>query len=99
MQEYTKRFKTARDESHIGGPIELTKYMKQMKDYDESDVNTVDKCRKKVFQLILAFLYLENSDKQKYGSLMSGLQTQQSLGNNQYPKSITEANNVLSNHR
>jgi hypothetical protein len=27
------------------------------------------------------------------------LNTQQSLGNNQYPKSVTEANNVLSNHK
>ena len=30
---------------------------------------------------------------------MTGLNTQQSLGNDQYPKSITESNNVLSNHR
>jgi hypothetical protein len=30
---------------------------------------------------------------------MAGLNTQQALGNDQYPKSITEANTVLSNHR
>jgi hypothetical protein len=30
---------------------------------------------------------------------LAGLITQQSLKNNQYPKSITEANNVLSNHK
>jgi len=42
---------------------------------------------------------MENSDKAKYGSLLNGLQTQQSLGNNQYPMNITEANNVLSSHR
>jgi hypothetical protein len=29
----------------------------------------------------------------------AGLITQQSLGNNQYPKAITKANNVLSNHK
>jgi hypothetical protein len=36
LPEYTKCFKTARDvlESHIGGPIILTKYMKTMSDYD-----------------------------------------------------------------
>jgi hypothetical protein len=27
------------------------------------------------------------------------LNTQQSLGNNQYPKSVTEVNNVLNNHK
>jgi len=31
--------------------------------------------------------------------LLTGLQTQISLGNNQYPQSIIEANNVLSNHK
>jgi len=30
---------------------------------------------------------------------LNGLNTQQSLGNNQYPKTVAEANNVLSNHK
>ena len=46
----------------------------------------------------LAYMYLNNADKSKYGSLLKGLSTQQSLNNDQYPKSVTEANNVLSNH-
>ena len=44
------------------------------------------------------YLYLENADKSKYGSILAGLNTQKSLNNDQYPKTITEANNVLSNH-
>jgi hypothetical protein len=51
------------------------------------------------FKQLLAFNYLENADQSKYRSILSGLNTQQSLGNDQYPKSIGEANNVLSNHR
>jgi len=31
--------------------------------------------------------------------LLTGLQTQISLGNNQYPQSVIEPNNVLSNHK
>jgi hypothetical protein len=50
------------------------------------------------FEQLLAFNYLENADQSKYRSILSGLNTQQSLGNDQYPKSIGEANNVLSNH-
>jgi hypothetical protein len=50
------------------------------------------------FEQLLAFSYLENANQSKYGSILSGLNTQQSLGNDQYPKSIAEANNVLSNH-
>ena len=39
LQDYTRRFKTAREvfESHIGGPIVLTKYMMTMDDYNDSD--------------------------------------------------------------
>lgn len=48
---------------------------------------------------ILAFKYLDNADKTKYGSILTGLNNQQSLGNDQYPKSVTESNNVLSNHK
>jgi hypothetical protein len=46
----------------------------------------------------LAFSYLDNANKTKNGSLLSTLQTQQSLKNNQYPLTITDVNNVLSGH-
>jgi hypothetical protein len=85
--------------SHIGGPLQLTKSITSMSDYDANDQDVVDKCTERAFSQLLAFTYLDNSDKAKYGSLLIGLQTQQSLKNNQYPPSITEANNVLSNHR
>ena len=100
LQDYTKRFKTARDvlRSHIGGPIILTKYVKTMDDYVEKDTTKIAICKEKAFSQLLAFTYLENSDKGKYGTLMTGLQTQQSLNNNQYPKTVTNATNVLSNH-
>jgi hypothetical protein len=101
LQDYTKRFKTSRDvlRSHIGGPIILSKYMKTMKDYDEKNAAKVEECKEQAYQQLLAYIYLDNSDKAKYGTLINGLQTQQSLKNNQYPKTVTEANNVLNNHR
>ena len=101
LQEYTKRFKTSRDVlvSHIGGPIVFTKYTQKMNGYDAKDAEKIQSCINKSWMQFLAFTYLENSDKTKYGSLLTGLQTQQSLKNDQYPKTITEANNVLSNHR
>ncbi|KAL7556597.1 hypothetical protein ACA910_003488 [Epithemia clementina (nom. ined.)] len=98
LQDYTRRFKTCRDvlESHIGGPIELMKVVKAEKGYD------VSKCKefmKKSFERFMTYVYIDNADKNKYGSLLSGLATQHSLGNNQYPTEIVEATNVLSNHR
>lgn len=101
LQEYTKRFKTSRDVlvSHIGGPIVFTKFTEKMVGYDKKDEDKVQSCVNKSWMQFLAYAYLENSDKSKYGTLLNGLQTQQSLKNDQYPKTITEATNVLSNHR
>ncbi len=101
LQDYTKRFWVAQDvlKSHIGGPIILTKIVKAMPRYDEMDAENCSKFCEKAFNHFLAYLYLDNADKAKYGSILTGLNTQQSLGNNQYPKTATESNNVLSNHR
>ena len=101
LQDYTKRFRVARDvlESHIGGPIILTKVVTLMKDFDSEDDEKVKKCQQKAFKQYLAYVYLMNADRNKYGSILTGLITQQSLGNDQYPKTIAESNNVLSNHK
>eukprot|EP00978_Attheya_sp_CCMP212_P006032 scaffold13573_cov49-Attheya_sp.AAC.2 len=98
LSHYTKRFKTSRDvlESHIGGPIILTKYVQSMALYDANDNDKIEACAKGSFGQLLSLLYMENSDQRKYGSLMKGLGAQQSLGNDQYPTSITKASKVLS---
>ena len=96
--DYTARFKSSKDilVSQIGGPIMLTKYVESM----ESSSSKPEKAKQKeAFEQLMAFLYIENSDKAKYGSLISGLSSQYSLGQDQYPKTITDASNVLSNHR
>ena len=102
LQDYTKRFRVAMEvlESHIGGPIIFTKYVKtKVEGYVSASYADQAKAHKTAFEAFCAYTYLENSDPAKYGSIMSGLSTQLSLGNSQYPKTITEANNVLSNHR
>jgi hypothetical protein len=101
LATYTKRFKTACEvlEAQIGGPIILTKFVKSMKDYDPSDADKVKKCQETAFEQLLTFIYMNNADKKRYGSLMLNLRQQQSLKNNQYPKTIPEATNVLSNHK
>lgn len=101
LLDYTKRFNIAGDVSvsRIGGPFGPTKYMEKMGGYEASNAETVKKCKKRAFQQLLAFNYLDNSVKNKYGSLLTALAMQQSLGHDQYPKSVTEANSVLSNHK
>jgi hypothetical protein len=101
LQEYTKRFKTLAEvmELHIGGQIELTKFMSKMEEFIPKDEGSIEKSKDKVFEQFLAYTYMERADKSKYGSLLSGLQTQYWLGNNQYPLTVSDANSVLSNHR
>jgi hypothetical protein len=42
---------------------------------------------------------MKNSDQGKYGSLMTSLTTQFSMGTNQYPKEVMAAVDILTNHR
>ena len=101
LQDYTKRFKTARDivESHFGGPIQVPKLVKATPGYDPNDPGKTALLIKDTFERWMTYMYLENSDQLKYKSLLMGLNQQISLGNNQFPTTVVAANQVLSNHR
>ena len=101
LQDYTKRFKVARDllRSHLGGNIELPKYVKSMKGFDETDITKIAELSSKADEQFAAYVYLVNSDQAKYGSVIKGLHTQKALNNDQYPKNMIEGNNVLSTHK
>jgi hypothetical protein len=101
LQDYTERFRVAKDvlESHVGGPIQFPKIIEAMPTYDATQQAVIESCNKTAFDQFVAYLYLDNANRTKYGSILTGLNTQKSLGNDQYRKSITEANNVLSNHK
>lgn len=72
LQDYTKRFRVARDvlEAQFGGPLAAYKYVEQETDYDPDDPDIVDQCRKTVSEEFLAVLYLKNADQKKYGSIL-----------------------------
>jgi hypothetical protein len=59
----------------------------------------IEECQKTVSKEFLTVLYLKNANQKKYGSILQGLSTQQSLHNHQYQKTVIDANNVLSNHK
>ena len=106
LQDYTKRFQVTKEvmESHLGGPIILTKMLYQNEGYTHQPIDPINQeknaiIEKQVYEQFNALAYLENADQTKYGSILLGLTTQLSLGNDQYPKSITDANSVLSNHK
>ena len=76
--------------------IVLSKYAKTLPSYDPLDTKDGNK---EAFDHLIAYLYLHNSDMKKYGSVLKGLKEQQSLKNDQFPKTVTSAMHVLSQHQ
>ena len=51
------------------------------------------------FEAWSATVFLKGCDQNKYGSVLKGLANQYALGNDQYPRRIMAATDVLSNHK
>ena len=101
LVDYVKRFKQARDvmKSYLGIKV-LDEFIENSNEYQsETDVNKQQELKDAALEKLFAFLFLNGSDHSKYGTLINGLKTQFSLGNDQYPKTITAAIDALSDHR
>src|SRR5210317_1239889 len=101
LLDYVKRFKQTRDvtKSQIG-----TRLLDTFIEYQEDYVNETDDDEKKTmkteaYEKWMAYLLIKGSDPTKYGMLQKNLTSQFSLGNDQYPKTITATTDVLSNHK
>ena len=55
--------------------------------------------KKQAFSRWTSYVYLKNSDPNKYRSLNRNLQSQYALQNDQYPKTISKVTDVLTNHQ
>ena len=76
----------------------MRKYVKTMDGYDETSPNKTMELAKQAHEQLFTYIYLENADQKKCGTVLKSLNSQKSLGNNQHPKKSIEATNVLSNH-
>ena len=100
LMDYVKRSKYHRDivKSQIGTAI-LHDYVKTTPEYvDEVDVDKQHELLKGSFERLSAYVMMRGSDNSKYGSLMKGLVSQYSMKHDQYPKTMTDAVDVLSKH-
>ena len=101
LLDFVKRFKQAKDVtvSQMGKDF-LRGFIEHQPEYRDS-TNTAEKdaMLKDSFEAWSALLLLRSSDQAKYGTLMKGFISQYSLGNDQYPKTIATAIDVLSNHK
>ena len=99
--EYTRRFKQARDVtlSHVGGEV-LDTFVEHTEEYQQlTQEDEKLKMKAQAFNKWMAFLYLKNSDQNRYGSLLTGLASQYSLKKDQYPTNLADATDVLNNHK
>ena len=101
LLDYSKRFKQVNDIfiSHVGNDI-LDKFTEHLPEYkNASDQATKDELKRKSFKKWMAYLIIKNSDQNKYGSLTNNLSSQFSMKVNQYPDTVTEAIDILNNHK
>ena len=101
LNDYVKRFKQSCDvlRSHMGSKW-LDGFVEHTEEYqNETQAKEQSKLKEQGFERFMAFVLLRNSDQAKYQSLMNGLISQHSMENDQYPKTITTATDILANHR
>ena len=101
LQDYARRFKTAEEilKSHMEGPLIIPGAVQDHDDWNDNDPDAITACQDAVYNRFLSYIFLEQADQSKYGSLCTGLSTQHSLQNNQYPTTMSQATSVLSSHR
>jgi hypothetical protein len=98
LVDYTRRFKTAKEflEAQLGGKLKIDKKAKEDEEWDETDATKMKECHEQANARLMALMYLENADQNKYGTVLKGLMDQFSLNQDQYPKTVNHATSVLS---
>ena len=66
---------------------------------DRLNLNEAKKVWDKDTDEFLAYVYLRTADRFKYGSLLKGMDDQFNLGNDQYPKTLLRAHELLTEHK
>jgi len=105
LLDYVKRFKQLRDIvlTQLGDEF-LKKFVENSEEYrniQPSSTSQADKdaLLKEAVPKWMAYLLLKGSDPLKYGTLLRGFTSQFSLGNDQYPKTMRDATDALSQHK
>jgi hypothetical protein len=101
LADYVKRFNSYRDSmAQNMGKDFVKEFVKNTKQYaDETNTDKQDEMLKGLYAQWTAYMLLKNSNQGKYGSLMTSLTTQFSMGTKQYPKDVMAAVDILTNHR
>ena len=100
LVDCTWQFKSARDvmEAQLGNKLLVLKLGKQEPEWDDNDQDKRGKANLKACNKLITTAYLYNSDRTKCGSIIARLNSQFSLGNNQFPTTLQDATAVLTAH-
>jgi hypothetical protein len=101
LSDYTKRFKQQVDilKRHTGSKM-LHYFIENTQEYKKLSSSTMQTDLKdSSFEAWCAYHYMRTVDQSKYGTVLEGLANQYSLGNNQYPTTMTAAIDVIANHK
>ena len=101
LVDYVKRVKQLLDivESLLGTDLFSDFIGNQEVYWNETNPDTQATMKLKAYQAFSACILFCGCDKSKYGSLIQDLNTQFSLGHDQFPKTLTKATEALSNHK
>ena len=101
LVDYIKRFKQNRDivKSHLGTDF-LDNFMSQTTEYKEQKTSkSKEELKNGAFGALNSYLILRNCDRDKYGSVIQGMESQYSMGHDQFPRQVTLATDILANHK
>ena len=96
LSDFNKRFKQTKDNLEgvfskdfmVGYIVKTTNYK------NESNMMKKAEIKDKSFNTFCSYVYLKNSDNNKYGNMKKQLQTKFMLGNDQYPKTLSRVTDM-----
>ena len=101
LHEYVKRFKLAKQvlESHLGGLVKFTKYIKQLPGYDSKDDKNNTKLYSETWEQFAAYKLVKNANKEKFGNVIRHLRERKGIGKDEFPKTVISAINTLNTYK
>ena len=102
LLDYIKRFKQARDivKTNVGKDI-LHNFVEHTDKYKtlKGDKTKQDELKASSFYEWTTYVFMENSDHNKYGSLLTKLHQDEALGKSNWPKDLEAAKDAMAQHK
>lgn len=100
LAEYTKQFKEHKDMfKQMVGKDFLEAWVKGTKEFTKGTATEKSTIQKDALPRLMSYLLIKGANPDKYTLLINALDAQYTLGNNQWPKTLDAATEVLSKHK